>query len=136
MNFGDYYKDEIKLDEMTLSVKQIQLRSVCFCAESKINDVMYLHKVSINKFTEQVSRELVLRIQAHVLGYDHAPINLAIAATWWDGIKERFFPKWWLKRWPVRYEKFSINTKLLYPFIKPPITSSPFVCILERVSPA
>jgi len=27
---------------------------------------------------------------------------------WWEHLKERWFPKWALKKWPVRYEKYEI----------------------------
>lgn len=35
--------------------------------------------------------------------------------TWWDRTKERWFPKWALKRWPVEYEKTVWEAKALYP---------------------
>lgn len=24
-------------------------------------------------------------------------------ADWWQALRERWFPKWWLKKWPVKY---------------------------------
>jgi hypothetical protein len=35
---------------------------------------------------------------------------------WWQHLKERWFPKFALKRWPVRYHTFKID--LLYPEIE------------------
>lgn len=36
-------------------------------------------------------------------------------ANWWQGVKERWFPKWALKRWPVVYTVFTYSVKVLYP---------------------
>jgi len=30
-------------------------------------------------------------------------------ATWWDAFKERWFPAWAKRRWPVRHRKVSID---------------------------
>jgi len=36
-------------------------------------------------------------------------------ATWWDAVKERWYPKWALKRWPVKYKSFTFIANLIYP---------------------
>lgn len=30
-------------------------------------------------------------------------------ATWWDAVKERWYPTWAKRRWPVRYEKVTVD---------------------------
>ncbi len=32
-------------------------------------------------------------------------------ADWWQAFRERWFPAWWLRRWPVRYKSVSIKEK-------------------------
>lgn len=45
--------------------------------------------------------------------YEHA-----WPADWKEAIKDRFFPMWMRERWPIRYERVSINA--LYPKLKLP----------------
>jgi hypothetical protein len=35
-------------------------------------------------------------------------------ATWWEMFKERFYPAWALKRWPVRYAAISVDAWRLW----------------------
>ena len=41
-------------------------------------------------------------------------------ATWWQHVKERFFPRWLLRRFPVRYDQYVVNTVALYPHLSFP----------------
>ena len=36
-------------------------------------------------------------------------------ADWWEAVKERWFPKWALRRWPVRYRHLSLKAYHAYP---------------------
>ena len=38
-------------------------------------------------------------------------------SDWWEAVKERWFPAWALKRWPVCYRVDTINVLALYPQI-------------------
>jgi hypothetical protein len=33
----------------------------------------------------------------------------------WNEIKERFFPKWWLRRFPVKYKRYKHEIQIQYP---------------------
>lgn len=33
-------------------------------------------------------------------------IHLQWPKNWVEAVKERWFPKWWLRRWPVEYERY------------------------------
>src|SRR3990167_6914606 len=39
-------------------------------------------------------------------------------STWWDAVKQRWFPKWALNRWPVVMNR--IDGEILYPMIEIP----------------
>lgn len=40
---------------------------------------------------------------------------------WLEAAKERFAPKWILKRWPVKYTEHKISFEVLYPNFRPSI---------------
>lgn len=33
-------------------------------------------------------------------------------ADWWQAVRARWFPGWWLRRWPVKYERIQIDRPL------------------------
>jgi len=48
-------------------------------------------------------------------------------ADWWQSFKERWFPKWAIKRYPVIYTKIKIKEKLKLNDIVPSDTATHFV---------
>lgn len=49
---------------------------------------------------------LVLSLQRFVakIGLD----EISHPSTWWDAFKERWFPEWAKKRWPVQYKTYEV----------------------------
>lgn len=56
-------------------------------------------------------QELLLSIRSLFLKNTHERIDVEKRwpADWWQAVRERWFPAWWLLRWPVRYESVSIH---------------------------
>lgn len=122
-----------KKDLLEIPLKQVELKFIAMTATAKVPEHVYLSNVKIGvQLAEELSRDLLIQVKAHVLGYDAKPIKVCLAATGWDSIKERFFPKWWLRRWPVEYKTLELDVRYLYPFLRPPITDSPVVTILTE----
>jgi hypothetical protein len=50
-------------------------------------------------------------------------------ATWWDHVKSRWFPRWWLARWPAKQKEHRIAclTKItrICPHIRVPVNDRP-----------
>src|SRR3989304_4837771 len=44
-------------------------------------------------------------------------------ASWWDAFKERWYPTWAKKRWPVEYTVRQWQISALYPTLPPPINA-------------
>jgi hypothetical protein len=40
--------------------------------------------------------------------------------TWWDAFKERWFPRWWLRRWPANYSHADFTVYRAYPDLSLP----------------
>lgn len=41
-------------------------------------------------------------------------------ANWWQHFRERWFPRRWLRRWPVRYACRVFDSRLVYPHMQLP----------------
>lgn len=66
----------------------------------------------LNSFIDHATRSLVMELHCDVLQreqndeyhteYDH----LEFPADWWQHFRQRWFPRWWLSRWPVRMDRY------------------------------
>jgi hypothetical protein len=64
---------------------------------------------------EQVARRLVFHLKAAALGknIENVDIEEKWPQDWWQAFRERWFPAWWLNRWPVKYKRISVH-KAIY----------------------
>jgi hypothetical protein len=51
---------------------------------------------------------------------------------WWQALKERWFPKWLLDKYPVDYHVITIDVKAIYPTFKQAIPSYESRLIIQR----
>ena len=63
---------------------------------------------------------IVLTVVQEVYGREIDRIECKWPANWWHAFKDRWFPEWAKKRWPVRWHKCSLTAKELYPRIAMP----------------
>ena len=65
--------------------------------------------------------EVVSRIRGHVWGESESvqKVSITYPADWKQAVKERFFPAWALKRWPVRNKIITMDVKCFYPNFRP-----------------
>ena len=61
------------------------------------------------------------------LFYGYKLENYKIPVDWWQAFKERFFPKWIIKRFPIVYRNLTISA--LYPDIPNIKGHPPTVCV-------
>lgn len=62
------------------------------------------------------AREMVVKIEqavwARALCKAH---QFDFPADWWQALKHRWFPRWALRRWPVRFASFDLTPYHAYP---------------------
>ena len=67
----------------------------------------------------------VLIMRAKIAGHDcKKEVIIKYPQDWQEAFKERWFPKWLLKKYPVKYTKEKVSAKIFYPEIKIPATKS------------
>jgi hypothetical protein len=62
--------------------------------------------------------QLVLRLQGYIWGETKFKKTIRYPIDWKQSIKERWFPKWLLKKYPVKYKTHNIDAKIIYPKLK------------------
>jgi hypothetical protein len=72
------------------------------------------------------SEELAMLLTAIIVGKEHAEtITIKTPADWWEMVKERFLPDFWLAYYPVRHKEQVIPVRVfrVCPHLKPAATS-------------
>jgi hypothetical protein len=67
--------------------------------------------------TESIPEQFVTELSLIVdsLGHNLPEKEHSYPRTWWDAFKERWFPKWAKRRWPVDYRRVKISGEIIYP---------------------
>lgn len=71
----------------------------------------------------EFGNRLLLNIEGFIWSEDLGKFDFPIPANWWESFKDAMFPKWLKKYFPVRYTKFSVRVKALYPDLKVAVPS-------------
>lgn len=52
-----------------------------------------------------------LETYIHGLGSHRIVVNKKWPRNWWQAVRERWCPRWWLARWPVVYDEIHIDQR-------------------------
>lgn len=63
---------------------------------------------------------LVRQLEHHLAANQLDSFTIQHPQTWWDHTKHRWFPRWWLKRWPVKWKRVHVKVHDAYPAIEIP----------------
>lgn len=74
--------------------------------------------VSVVIDADSTVEEIVLRARGLMLAEQYKHIEIKYPDGWKQAFKERWYPSWLLKRYPVKYKECIIDVKALYPGYK------------------
>jgi hypothetical protein len=89
-------------------LEKIQFYSKTYCS--------LLPDINTNVYFDETAKSMVLNLRAIILGRELGEVRLP--ANWWEAFKERFFPEFLRKYFPVKYRV--ITYKSLYPYLRLP----------------
>lgn len=67
----------------------------------------------IDDLTDSILVEI--RAQVFVRGERIEISSEEVPLTWWDHVRQRYFPSWVNKRWPIRTRRIATKTEVLVP---------------------
>ena len=71
---------------------------------------------------------MAVRLKRYVLSERLADETVSWPATWWDAFKDRWFPHWALRRWPVQWKHADFTVYRGYPdLVMPDRQSVPYI---------
>jgi hypothetical protein len=78
--------------------------------------------------------EMVCSLNGYVLGEDESIQRQVVRypATWWDAVKERFAPRWFLRRYPAKYVVVELAAEAIYPHLNLQIPSEHSVVYITK----
>lgn len=74
-------------------------------------------KMQIEARIDHVIRGMVIELTSYMIGEhrDTVSIHKRWPRNWWQAFREEWFPSWWLRRWPVQYERIDVEQKVYGP---------------------
>jgi len=107
-----YPTDEIEIEQKILTALK-------FTFQQKFTR-RAMRNIEFDVFIEHLSGLINTRIKLEVYGEDMGSKDvITYPKDWWEAFKERWFPRFILKKHPVKYKVFKISAKALYPEFKP-----------------
>lgn len=101
---------------MNSTFSEIELEKIKLGFTEVLSNDLLETMISFDEIADDFIRNRCrLMIQGHLWGESGTPQTITYPATWWDAVKERWFPKWLLTRYPVSYRIHEITLKTLYP---------------------
>lgn len=75
---------------------------------------------AFDSMVDHIGSDLVLTLTRRRATQDLGQVSFQVPATWFQHFKESHFPKFLLKKFPVKYTKLSVNASAFYDRISIP----------------
>lgn len=116
--------EEITLEAVRLGVsKQVGL------------DCLHSWNLSVERTAKSLGQRLTVELATFVLSKPLEKVEARYPATWWDAVKERFGPQWFLKRWPARYTTIVLRAEAYFPQLSAIVPGQTGILKLHRSEP-
>jgi len=99
----------------TSLLKKVEFEIVVTYGQEFLDDC----KIGIDLSTDHARDDIMFRLRSFVWGERVDEIGIKHPADWIEAFKERWFPKWILKRRPVEYTRYVSNDMATYPNFRP-----------------
>lgn len=101
---------EIRVEQIKIAVRA----NICYDLQDG---------TQIKVLEETTGKNLAIELWAYIYAMpkEHIFIDRSFPKTWIDAIKNRWFPRWALKKWPIQWEHIKVDQRI-YGNICPHIT--------------
>lgn len=92
-----------------------KLRVACSVCIDLCQFAFFRNHLEATAVIEDGARRLVMQLHSQILSKtvreEEGTVLFRCPADWWQAVRERWAPKWWLRRHPVRYREERIVTR-------------------------
>ena len=78
-------------------------------------EAMLLRNLEVRSHFDRMTQSLVLELRSMAASRERVETEeMKLPDGWWEAFKERWFPGWALKRWPVKWKRFVVTTRVYH----------------------
>jgi hypothetical protein len=114
----------------TAVYREIVLQRVQLYATNVVPTAILRH-LKAEAHLSHVADEMIIRLSAQILGETVPEVDVTFPVTWWDAVKDRWFPRWSLRWFPVEYRRVTVDKHTLFPSIEVPGHEA-HICVTNR----
>lgn len=100
------------------AVRREALEFVTYRTRQYLSDFELAYAEDPEMFYDYACKALVIELDARVAADDEREWKIEYPATWWDALKWRFAPQWFLNRWPVTFTVHEFSARIVYPELR------------------
>lgn len=91
-------------------IRRLTLEPVCWNLTQAFSGIA-MNNLVTDAYWETARDIIITRFSGFFAGLADETINIErrYPADWWQAFRERWFPAFWLRRWPVQYVEISIH---------------------------
>jgi len=103
-------------------MSRIELERLRFGITKAIDEDAFAHSLSLKAhvYRPENMRAVIIDVVGWVWAQDIGGKSFKWPKDWWQAIRERFLPAWWLERHPVLYHHKTFQVHAAYPTFRPP----------------
>ena len=98
----------------TVQLERMKLIMLQYISRQLADDLAMQPELEVSMYSS-IADELALRLKQEVYGRQLEHISARYPDDWWQAFKERWFPAWAKKHWPIQYAEIHLEAKELYP---------------------
>ena len=100
------------MDITKLNLNQITLELFKRRIQSCVSD-SFLMRMEHKEYTDVIFQETIHALEFEIFGIKRTiKREITRPFDWWEAVKERFFPNWLLKKFPVKFETIPIDIEV------------------------
>ena len=107
--------DSLPIPTFGQPIQEVILEAERFSVMQRVADELVMNAADVSKFYDIVRKQSVMEITYHVFGQRLDEQTVEYPADWWQHFKQRWFPAWALRRWPVQKHVRTMKLMGFYP---------------------
>jgi hypothetical protein len=108
------------MDITKIELEKIKFVAMQYISDEFANEFAISPQVEVTNGLSWMLEKTVIRIRQDIFGRQLDKVEIRYPSDWWQAFKQRWFPEWLLKRYPVIEEIKIVDILALYPDINLP----------------
>lgn len=114
----------------TVTVRTIQLDKIRLGLSFMTSKLAVLGARMDAKFVDDM---IHYQLRGFLWGERAGRYTFTAPSDWWQALRERWWPRWALTRWPVKYRREVIEVTAIYPDLKISLPEDAKALVIQRV---